>query len=1163
MTIKVLLTSNLDIEMNNPLFRKGAYEVYLAAAAEALERTKEFECRFLISEVVFGSLTEGRVTADKAIVVGQETLYRRRLQNFLINSYEGADGGQLKEAEDFIAGILGKNGFVPDVVLCWETPTRVFRELYPEALTIDLMPGFVSRPPYPRTISIDPCGLYKDCWYSPDNLKELEVSDGQREEYAAIRETYEKFFRELGDRDVLQRRDPRKKLSLVPLQISGYFGFRDNCAFASQYEFLRDAVLNARDETMIVTQYTGGAVKNLELDEANVAYLNGLNGNVIVFEDRFNKIDTVSQFFITLTDKVYSVSSTMGIQAVFYGKELVSPSRSHLKYLAAGNDPAKVEDVMVTLLTRGTLLLGRIADEKDYFAAVVKNMLQKKAAGLTGSDLLPDAAVADNTRAAFAARSAFPAALRNYNKLSPDKELSRYKEREAYLRSIFSENVKYVSFDIFDTLVKRTVGNPADVFLIMQETLRRRPEVPGELSREFAKLRVMAERMTRRERDAELAAGEEVSEEITVSEIYAKIAALLGEDLDAAPYIKLEEEVEEALIVPRRLGRFLFDCALNTGKQVIITSDFCHGEDFIRRILAKCGYAGFSALYLSSARGLKKHTGSLFVKILDDLKIDPAELLHIGDNPTGDVKVPRDLNIRAMRVPRDGELANAALTARQLNFRDAWSSAYLRAALSVYGDCFYPGGEARAIIANKIEYGFLAVGPLMYNFARFVLDYRRKNGYEQLVFFARDCRLPYLAARLIREKEGCGPEPRYIHVSRKSLAGVEIFEPRDALNVRIDDYNKTLSLASLLTVRFLIPESMIGEDALERCGVAGAGTAVGEIESEVIYSLVLDILTENWEEMSAVYERKRAFLTEYLRGEGVDVSAKTLCVDIGYKGSIHKKLAAVFAQKIGAVLFMSYAGDAGGDPLEDAAVFYRADCAPRLSPDPLIKYNLLFETVINESVGTAKEIIRTVEADGTAKYRAIFEQNLPRAHLDDIAEIHRGAVMFFEKWLEIENPFLDLIVPEKEALVGFFGEICRNPTASDLKIFENLVFDNPYSTDNTIRILHRNAEEFPRSRNLWPEGNQAKKAGAGKNSAAKGGPKSPADGSAAFLTLGDGTPAVRNNLWYKGAALYAKHCLGGRKYDKFRRAPAAFFEDSRSPFVRFVGRRIIARGPAQ
>lgn len=51
----------------------------------------------------------------------------------------------------------------------------------------------------------------------------------------------------------------------------------------------------------------------------------------------------------------------------------------------------------------------------------------------------------------------------------------------------------------------------------------------------------------------------------------------------------------------------------------------------IKEILLKSGYDKISHIYISSEKRLRKSTGNLFKLVLREYKIEPYQLLHIGD----------------------------------------------------------------------------------------------------------------------------------------------------------------------------------------------------------------------------------------------------------------------------------------------------------------------------------------------------------------------------------------------------------------------------------------------------------------------------------------------------------------------------------------------------
>lgn len=166
-----------------------------------------------------------------------------------------------------------------------------------------------------------------------------------------------------------------------------------------------------------------------------------------------------------------------------------------------------------------------------------------------------------------------------------------------------------ISFDIFDTLLVRPYAKPTDLFRHMEKLYK----IKG-----FYKKRIRAEESARYKHID--------FEDITLEQIYEEI-----ED-KYKPFKEKEMELEERILTVHKENKKLYDYALNIGKKIIIASDMYLPKDFIEKILIKNGYTNYHKIYLSSDLKLSKASGNLYKYIIDDLKIKPSSMLHIGDN---------------------------------------------------------------------------------------------------------------------------------------------------------------------------------------------------------------------------------------------------------------------------------------------------------------------------------------------------------------------------------------------------------------------------------------------------------------------------------------------------------------------------------------------------
>lgn len=201
-------------------------------------------------------------------------------------------------------------------------------------------------------------------------------------------------------------------------------------------------------------------------------------------------------------------------------------------------------------------------------------------------------------------------------------------------------NFRY-SFDVFDTVITRTVLRPKDVFHLMQRRLdARHAELPRHLRGCFWGARVWSEFMARRR---------SVAEDITLMQIYESMARDFELDNAGSNLIlSAELAIESEVLVPID-GAVELVAAARSSAPVIFISDMYLPSSFIRGILERSGlFLPGDRLYVSGELGQSKGSGRLFRHVMDDLGIHPDRMVHCGDNPVTDWRVPRSLGIRML-----------------------------------------------------------------------------------------------------------------------------------------------------------------------------------------------------------------------------------------------------------------------------------------------------------------------------------------------------------------------------------------------------------------------------------------------------------------------------------------------------------------------------------
>lgn len=196
-----------------------------------------------------------------------------------------------------------------------------------------------------------------------------------------------------------------------------------------------------------------------------------------------------------------------------------------------------------------------------------------------------------------------------------------------------SRNIRYVSFDLFDTMVTRPFYEPSDLFVLLNKYYQKLYNSRGLF--DFSTIRKSAEADLRKRQSIQRPS----YQEITIAEIYLAIS----ETLRVAPsslstLMQKEMDLEESFCTPRKSIKELFELVKDLGLKLICITDTYLPREVIERILAKNGYSGFSAIYVSSEERLTKETGDLFKRALRDLDCESRELIHIDDNwPVADL----------------------------------------------------------------------------------------------------------------------------------------------------------------------------------------------------------------------------------------------------------------------------------------------------------------------------------------------------------------------------------------------------------------------------------------------------------------------------------------------------------------------------------------------
>ncbi|ARE41124.1 putative hydrolase (HAD superfamily) [Rhodovulum sp. P5] len=542
------------------------------------------------------------------------------------------------------------------------------------------------------------------------------------------------------------------------------------------------------------------------------------------------------------------------------------------------------------------------------------------------------------------------------------------------------ETAALVSFDVFDTLITRSYAAPRDVFRAIA------PRLSGPLgmaAEEFPDRRVLAEKAATRK------VARSGREDPTIFEVYAELADRPPTDPLIRELAEIEIAEEMSCLKVRPAGQALYHAARAAGRRIVLMSDMYLPADVVEGMLRQAGYDGWSALFLSSARGKTKRSGTLFEVMMAETGVAAGQILHVGDNPRGDLAVPEGLGITCRPLPKPVEtMAQAApflktATGRIAASDDLAASRMLQhLALQFFDD---PPGGSDPFGGDPRRFGHVVLGPLLTGFAAWLHDMATADGVTRLGFLTREGPVFRAAYDALFPD---GPVATVDVIASRRIVRLAALTSEAEIEVayrasRARDYG---SLADYLSVNFGLDREEIDLDAVAAAGLPGPDVAIGAATPE---DLLRDLVVAHRGPIMAGAGCARALLTDHLRDRGLD-GPDCAVVDIGYAGSMQ----AAFSDILGTPLrgyymarFRTASDRLGTIPARGWLV---EDVAATDRGHGICRHRHVYETLLCAPGATFVGLLR--DASGWRGVPAADRQTPLRDAF--VAEAHRGAVDF-------------------------------------------------------------------------------------------------------------------------------------------------------------------------
>lgn len=628
-------------------------------------------------------------------------------------------------------------------------------------------------------------------------------------------------------------------------------------------------------------------------------------------------------------------------------------------------------------------------------------------------------------------------------------------------KQICNVKTKIVSFDIFDTLVKRPLWTPDDVKHFIQYKVRN--ILPGVEEDIFIKMRTFAEQKAR-----EFAYTKDHScEDITLREIYEvmQIHFSLNEEQVEKLY-RAELEVEKELLIPRESGRELYEIAMALNKPVVIVSDMYIEEKDIKQILLSCGYENYHKLYVSSEYRKLKTSGNLFKIVLSDIKdefgFNAEDVLHIGDTWNNDVIMPRKLGINASFLPKAMDvftsnvgdifcgnctsflkenLSNCFDTKRlveQLPIR----TMYGLVANNCFDNPYNSFQESSRFNGDPYFMGYYALGTYLLGVAKWIFDIACKNKYEKVLFIARDGFVVKKIFDKLVSTTASNIKSEYVYATRKSVLPYimdtedKFYYADNFVNIYSKDYTylKFLKLFAPVTRPY---------DADLKKEYAKHGIFVDECigDRDKFNKFISVFIKLSFDKEKAKEARKSVepYFKEIFKG-------KCATFDVGYSGRIQKALSDLSGKPVDALFLHDngYSTSVMADSVGFNVYSY-------YQLNPLVT-DILREVFISEAVPSC---IGFNCVNG--KLEPIFDDNeIDYSKKFAIEIMQKGAENFANDFIDAFNDYFDAFNFRNIEAGYAFEYFCTYATEFDKYVFINhTIEDKVYSGFDALSLVYR------------------------------------------------------------------------------------------------------------
>ena len=592
------------------------------------------------------------------------------------------------------------------------------------------------------------------------------------------------------------------------------------------------------------------------------------------------------------------------------------------------------------------------------------------------------------------------------------------------------------SFDVFDTLLTRWIGNPMQIFRIYAENAVQQGLLdisPNALYQG----RVNADRRARLFTN---------QIEATFSQIYRELANELELNDDLANKLQqLELTIETKYLVPIPQADEMLLQARRSHPHVVFISDmYLPSEFIIARLKQHNFWQEGDRLYVSSEIGKSKGKGDLFTHVLQDLQIKPVQLIHTGNSQRSDVDRPRSLGIKAVHFNDANPNRYEAILQKYDRATQGVSS--LWAGISRYARLHITAQNSKQRVLRDIATSVAA--PILTTYVIWILQRAKVQKLARLYFLARDGEILLQIAKELAPQIYPEVELRYLYVSRQALRMPGLTAINKAFWEWMFDDTNFFSIDSLLK-RMCLNQ----QDAQPIFEAIGYPLATWQQNLEASERQALRRKLESHQQLQElvlnVAEQKRKILQAYLQQEKLLDGAAFGLIDVGWRGSLQISLENIFAllgTRMPVGFYFAIDKPTGGLKHQGQVQAFFFDLNQSLGMRKEIDYRYVsaMEVFCAGCEGTTLEYM--LQADGSVLPKLKHQQNQPA--LDWGLEFFQKSVLIFVQTLVRRSPDQSALMRSpkllRESLDQLFLSFNDDITPDEAAAFKDCpFFDDP------------------------------------------------------------------------------------------------------------------------